>query len=328
MAERIWSTDPFPAAEQLAAWREAVGQAFVPVAVEGEGGGAFHGAVRAHAVGPLAVSRIRSQPQRVERDEQTIRRRSGDVFFLNLPLTTGAVVAQGGRTSRLRPGDFAIVDSTRPFELTFPDSFEQVSVALPHELMAAQLAVPAEATAIRVRGEGGIGAVAAAAVLGLARVGTTLDREAADALTQHVAGLVALALANVRPPPSSAGRGLLLQAALDELERSLGDPELTPTVVAERLGISTRYLHRLFAEHGPSFGRWLQRRRLERANRALTDPRRAHWTITEIAREYGFSDPSHFSRAFRARYGVAPREARRPRRSPGAPAATPRSEAR
>ena len=95
------------------------------------------------------------------------------------------------------------------------------------------------------------------------------------------------------------------------MERSLGDPGLTPSVVADRLGISTRYLHRLFVDRGPSFARWLQMRRLERARRALADPRRRHWTIADISREYGFSDPSHFSRAYRCRYGSSPREARR-----------------
>ncbi len=306
----MWSTGAFPEAEQLPVWRELVCEAFVPVSVERDGDGGFAGSVRSRAVGPLGLSRIRSQAQRVERDERAIRRQAGDVYFLNLPLTSGAVVSQGGRAAILDAGDFALIDSTRPFELTFPERFDQVSIALPAELVAAQLAVPAEATAIRVQGDAGVGAVAAATILGLVRAGGEIDRDAAAALADQVAGLVALALAGVRTS-STATRGLLLQAALDEVERSLGDPELTPSAVAERLGISTRYLHRLFADRGPSFGRWLLLRRLERADRALTDPRRAHWSIAEIAYEHGFSDPSHFSRAYRSRYAVAPREVRR-----------------
>jgi AraC-like DNA-binding protein len=48
-------------------------------------------------------------------------------------------------------------------------------------------------------------------------------------------------------------------------------------------------------------------RRLERAQRDLGDPARAHWTIAEIARHHGLRDPSYFARAFRTRYGIAPR---------------------
>lgn len=310
--ERAWSTEAFPEPEQLPVWREVVCQAFVPVSVRSRGeGGSFLGAVRARAVGPLAMSQISSESQRVERDERAIRRRAGDVYFLNLPLTAGAVVSQGGRAAHLAPGDFALIDSTRPFELDFPDCFEQISLALPHEIVASRFAVPGDATAVRAQGDRGVGAVAAAAIRGLVPAAADLDREAATTLGDQIADLVALALAGVRKASTSRTRGLLRQAALDEIERSLDDPELTPSVVAGRLNISTRYLHSLLSDNGPTFGRWLLQRRLHRAHRALTDPLRAHWTIADIARLHGFADPSHFSRAYRAAYGASPREVRR-----------------
>jgi AraC-like DNA-binding protein len=130
-------------------------------------------------------------------------------------------------------------------------------------------------------------------------------------VSDHLAGLVALAVGGLRAPPSSTtGRTLLIQAALDEVERSLGDPELSPSRVAQRLGISTRYLHALFAQRGTSFGRWVLARRLDRGLRDLEDPARAHWTVAAIALENGFADPSYFARAVRARYGASLRELR------------------
>lgn len=312
--ERAWSTAAFPAPEQLPVWREVVSQAFVPVSVERDSdpvAGSFAGVVHARSVGPLGLARIHSESQRVRRDEGAIRRRAGNVYFLNLPLTPGAVVAQAGRAAHLAAGDFAVVDSTRPFELTFAEPFEQVSLALPHELVAPRFAAPGDATAVRVQGDRGVGAVAAAAVRSLVQAADDLDREAATILGHQVAELVALALADVRKPSGSPTVGLLRQAALDEVERSLGDPDLTPGMIAARLNVSTRYLHRLFSDNGPSFGRWVLGRRLERARRDLSDPLRAHWTIADVARANGFSEPAHFSRAFRARFGIPPSEARR-----------------
>jgi AraC family transcriptional activator of tynA and feaB len=130
-------------------------------------------------------------------------------------------------------------------------------------------------------------------------------------LTDHIAGLIALALGSAQPRVRSRGRALLLQAAIDEVERSLSDPALSPIVVANRIGVPVRYLHRLFEDRGRSFGRWLLERRLERSERDLSDPARAHWTVADIAGQHGFNDPSYFARAFRARYGVSPREYRR-----------------
>jgi AraC-like DNA-binding protein len=250
----------------------------------------------------------------VSRTHTEIERRAGDVFFLNLPVSEGSSASQAGRLVRLRSGDFVIVDSTAPFELEFTRSFRQVSLSLPHDLLSPLLAAPWESTAVKVSGESGVGAVTSAAIRALAERGGVPDKEADRALAQQLAELIALSLGQVKAPPPSANRSLLLRAAHDEATRSLGDPDLTPGRVAERIGISVRYLHQLFADSGISFGRWLLARRLQHSHRDLTDPTRAHWTITDVAVHNGFRDPAYFSRAFKAHYGRSPREERAARR--------------
>jgi AraC family transcriptional regulator, positive regulator of tynA and feaB len=308
--ERAWSTAPLPAHEQFACWSEIATEAFVPVSLQRFRTGPFPSAVSGRAVGAIGVSVISSQAQSVARTAAHVERRPGDVFFLNLPLTEGSSAAQSGRRAPLRRGDFAIVDSARPFELEFAREFRQISLALPHEALAPLLAAPGEATAARVRGDRGVGAVAAGAVRALASAGGAFDRESARAVSDHVLGLIALSLGGLRAPPRSAGRALLAQAAIDEVERSLADPGLAPASIAARLSISVRYLHALFADRGVSFGRWVLARRLERCRSDLEDRGRAHWTVAEIALHNGFADPSYLARAFRARYGVSPRELR------------------
>jgi AraC-like DNA-binding protein len=91
---------------------------------------------------------------------------------------------------------------------------------------------------------------------------------------------------------------------MDEISASLADPDLSPPVVAARIAISVRYLHRLFAEQGTTFGRVLLQRRLVEVRRKLADPTFDHLTITELALAAGFSDPAHFSRAFKAAFGM------------------------
>jgi AraC-like DNA-binding protein len=49
--------------------------------------------------------------------------------------------------------------------------------------------------------------------------------------------------------------------------------------------------------------------------RALGDPARAHWTLGTIALKHGFNAAAHFSRSFRARFGLIPRDYRAGTRS-------------
>ena len=315
---RTWSTSFLPESEQFPFWRDVCWQAFVPVSLARPGEGPFPSEVSAWQVGPIGVSHIRSLPQSVTRTETDISRRAGDAFFLNLPLSDGTSASQHGRTARLAAEDFVLLDGARPFHLEFEQAFEQVSLTVPHELLAPLLASPGDATAVRVTGDRGVGAVASGAIRSLASAGASFDRHGARAVSDQLAGLVALALGGIHSSTPSASRAQLLQAALDTVERRLDDPDLSPSGVAESLAISTRYLHRLFADRGTTFCRFVLGRRLQRCHRDLEDPSRGHWTIAEIAVDHGFRDPAYFARAFKRRYGTTPREVRLPalRRQP------------
>jgi AraC-like DNA-binding protein len=76
--------------------------------------------------------------------------------------------------------------------------------------------------------------------------------------------------------------------------------------VALACNVSPRTLMRLFAAEGTTPIRWLWHQRLAAACRALAGGRGAR--VTEVALSCGFSDLSHFSRAFKAEFGRSPRE--------------------
>jgi AraC-like DNA-binding protein len=140
-------------------------------------------------------------------------------------------------------------------------------------------------------------------------------------VADQVTRLLALALGRPAASVAKAPRALLLAGAIDEIERSLADRELAPEQVAERIGVSTRYLHQLFSERGLTFGRHLLARRLEHCKRDLADRESVQVSIGEIAWNRGFQDPSHFGRAFKARYGLTPGQWRARARAADEPAA-------
>lgn len=54
----------------------------------------------------------------------------------------------------------------------------------------------------------------------------------------------------------------------------------------------------------------LVQQRIDNAARLLTDPIQTGRSVTDIAYAVGFKDASHFTRAFKSRHGVSPREHR------------------
>ncbi|WP_232475986.1 GlxA family transcriptional regulator [Flavisphingomonas formosensis] len=99
-----------------------------------------------------------------------------------------------------------------------------------------------------------------------------------------------------------------MRAALEAMETNLADP-LPRETLAARAGVSIRQLERLFAAGvGRTIGQEYLRLRLEAALRLL---RESDLSRIEIAVACGFADAGHFSRAFRARFGVTPTRARR-----------------
>lgn len=98
-----------------------------------------------------------------------------------------------------------------------------------------------------------------------------------------------------------------LLKTLGAMEAHLENP-LSRNALAEIAGITLRQLERLFAEHlSTTIGKHYGDIRLERARTLL---RQSTLSIAEIAVACGFVSTSHFSKAYRVRFGHKPRQER------------------
>lgn len=98
-----------------------------------------------------------------------------------------------------------------------------------------------------------------------------------------------------------------LLAVLAHMEAALEEP-MEREALAELAGISVRQLERLFKTHlGAPIARHYLNLRLDRARLLL---RQTTWGVLEVAISCGFMSAAHFSRAYRMRFGYAPRRER------------------
>jgi AraC family transcriptional regulator len=79
--------------------------------------------------------------------------------------------------------------------------------------------------------------------------------------------------------------------------------------LASDVGVHPVHLAATFRRSfGVTVGEYVRERRVERARRMLAEGKRS---ITEIAFDLGFANPSHFSRVFSAYTGATPLEYRK-----------------
>src|SRR4029453_5483843 len=91
-----------------------------------------------------------------------------------------------GRTAELQPGDFALYDSTRPYELRFDGPFQQYVLMLPGPALRAELRGAPALTAPAVPGARGAGHLMIEMIRTLAADVDVLEPAAATAVAQGV----------------------------------------------------------------------------------------------------------------------------------------------
>ncbi|TDE36520.1 helix-turn-helix domain-containing protein [Actinomadura sp. 6K520] len=311
---RVLSTEQVAPRDRIAYWHEVICSTFIKLDVAQTSGGSFRGMVRDHEVGPIRATRIVTDPMTAERSRRHLRAAEEDVCLLALQLRGRTIGHQDGRRAVLAPGDLALFDSTRPYLVDFQGPrFDHLVLQFPRAALRERGIEADGATARRIAVDSMIGRLVSPFIVNATRVADAAGPETGERLAEMALDLVATALAPFggldRPPPAP-GEELLHRVEL-YMQLHLSDPGLSPPKVAAAHNISLRQLHRLFAREGTTFGRRLREERLRRCFDDLASPLLAARSIAEIGARWGMPDAPGLSRAFRARYGMSPREHRR-----------------
>jgi AraC-like DNA-binding protein len=95
------------------------------------------------------------------------------------------------------------------------------------------------------------------------------------------------------------------------IRANLADPGLSPTSIADALYLSRRTLYAALTPDDEGVAAEIRRQRLDCARAMLADPSQAR-SVAQIASAVGLTNAAHFTRIFRARYGLSPSQFRPP----------------
>jgi AraC-like DNA-binding protein len=313
--DRAFSTLHLPASQRVAGWAEAASDRFVESSFKVLEPEAFIASMLNRDMADLSLTRVASVghvTKRVSRSRQQAARAAEDFFLVSLQLDGSCALAQGSRETVLRPGEFAIYDTRRPYELVLHEDYQQVVMRIPRRTLAARLPHCDALVATSVGAHELPSRMLVQMVRTAYEAGAAPPAAVADDIADSVLGMVCAGLRTVQDGealPRPRDRQLARVRAY--IAQNLHDPGLGVARIAQALGLSTSYLHKLFRGEAHTLERsiWLQR--LDACERALAGAGSAGRTITEIAYAAGFSDAAHFSRAFQQRFGMTPRAYRR-----------------
>ena len=311
MSFRPFTSESYAQDDRAEAWRDVLRA----VGLRPASGSAFHyghaTAIHRNLAG-VALSRISAGSQGVSPLSQP----SEDLPIALLPTEDGVVLRSETGHRIIPVGHLLLLPRNGDWSVVFQRDMRAIVLSVTSDAMHGRILRKPRFGEPQVVAPVGFADVFSRSLEATARTLEILtDVEWASVAQNLVELLSTLAQRRSVPTPDTNNNNTATQAAIlhricQTIERTLDDPELSPARVAQAEGISERYLQKLFEGVGDNFTHYVRERRLQRAWADLSNPTEVHRSISEIAYRYGFGDSAHFSRTFRHRFGLPPREFR------------------
>ncbi|MFF6888472.1 helix-turn-helix domain-containing protein [Streptomyces sp. NPDC012421] len=260
--------------------------------------------------GSLMLFTSSSTGWRVARHSRYLLMEGPPMVSLALQAAGTGRFGQSGRQSLVRPGELMLNDLTIPYEFAWSGSGAAYALQLTYDV----LGLPPDVVrrgAERLPSTPMYDMVRAHLLRLHADADVLSTDPGAEALGDGTIALLRALIASAADVDAHARPALaesLLPRVLAYTRARLQDPGLSAERIAGAHQISVRTLYGLCTKAGMSLEQWIIEQRLEGARAALVSPAMRTHTIERIAHAWGFSTPSHFSRRFKAAYGVTPRQ--------------------
>lgn len=310
------STDIAAPKERAAVWRDWIWSHFGGLESDLYGDTDFDGHMASSRAGDVVMTKLEANRHRVLRSARLAR--ASDTSYLKIvaPWCGSAAVEQHGRQAFVRPGGWAIYDTTGSYEIGNPERVEHLIVMLPKEHLQERGLRLDPLMARHVGGTQGIARVALETMRSTYQELPSMSEASARGAGEMIVELVRLSLLELAGRENATTQ---MEAFRDRIRDFVGqrlrDPDLSLDRIAQGLNCSKRHLHKAFSDEDDTLAHYILRRRLHGCMRDLKDAGQAQRTITDIALSWGFSHSAHFSRVFREHTGLSPSDFRQLSRS-------------
>ncbi|GJD61871.1 helix-turn-helix domain-containing protein [Methylobacterium frigidaeris] len=295
------------AEQQFALWHDLV-QPLFRVSLDEESAAGFRAEVQAVPVSDALLTTATSRAQSFERSMGDVRSSGWDHVVIQHYVSGGFEGLCGERAVSVAAGDINVLDLNRTLRTRATD-FSNLTLILPRDRLPIAGSHDLHGRAIG-RGSA-LATVIGSHLRSLAEhAGSLSPREASAALDALCLLLSGSDLREADPLVRAAASASAHERICAHIDQYLDDPTLSPAGIAAACRVSRATLYRLFGFDGGVMA-YIAGRRLDRAFTALSRPDDGRTSIAQVAYRSGFASETHFSRSFRARFAMTPRDARR-----------------
>lgn len=297
-------------AERPDYWLAGIAEHVFPMRFEHLGDRPFDGRLTGGQVGPITIRSISGVAHSVGRTRRIVAADDPGSILLYLSRAGSCRLQQDDHSRVLAPGDIGIQDSSRPTAFEARDWFDIAVFSVPKWFLGPDADDVARRAAEALSfGRRPIVRAVTPFLAGLTAIDSPLNGADGEGLAEMLRSTVRLLESDRGASRPTAPRtSALLTRMRNYALANLHDPTLGPEHLARAHFVSPRYVHKLFAAAGTGVAEWIREQRMEVARQRLQDS--ADESIASIANRCGYRDPASFSRAFRQKYGRAPRELR------------------
>ena len=269
--------------------------------------GGFHGSLQEYQANAMKLSVVDIASARLLRTQLEVERGNDAWFYTVFQLEGEAVMEQGAGQAVLHQGDITLIDASRPSAFTYSGRAKQISLLVPRHLLEQNLRTGDIPCARRLHADLPV-VTLSQRLLHESMKNPTLSACESEAALEAIICLLRPVL-QARDVQQSK-REKQLQRVMALIDANIQSEDLRPEWIASEAGMSVRSLYRMFADKGLVVAQFIKNRRLDFCAQALRSAGVGE-KLAGIAYHWGFTDHSHFSTAFKGRFGVSPGEYRR-----------------
>ncbi|UVL38726.1 transcriptional regulator FeaR [Pseudomonas sp. B21-040] len=272
-------------------------------------GDEFSGQIREYQSGALKLSFVDACQARLYRTPAEVAVGEGGKYFAVFQLDGTAGMAQGDDKVLLSAGDITLIDASRPSDFTYSENSRQLSLILPAPLIEQSLRFNQIKCGHRIAATSPMAMLSHHLILDASRQ-SSLSLPESEATLEAIVSLLRPAISQAEDSNDLHER--IFRKTLECIDEHIRSEELCPEWLAREVGMSVRGLYRIFAKKGLVVAKYIKNRRLDLCAQSLRQSR-TEQKLSVLGYSWGFSDSSHFSTAFKSRFGISPGEYRKNR---------------